>query len=103
MTDIKFARDYGYSPASPFWLVCTSSGATHPSKHNGQGEAEAEAAKLARENPGRLFYVLAVVSSISTSEEVVGTRFDPNKSPPLAEFDVAPVPEFKAEPDEVIL
>jgi hypothetical protein len=31
MAEIKFARDYGYAPAAPFWLVWNEAG--HPPMH----------------------------------------------------------------------
>ncbi|WP_374412679.1 hypothetical protein [Novosphingobium colocasiae] len=95
MTDIKFARDYGYHPAAPFWLVWNEDGRTPMFKHPSRDAAEAEAARLAASAPGCSFHVLSVMSTITTSIDIVGQRFDPAKSPPVAiEPECEPVPAF---------
>lgn len=92
MTEIKFARDYGYAPAVPFWLVWNEDGRMPMVKHPSQDEAQQEAARLAGENPGKSFHVLAPMARISTSTEVVGTRFDPLRAPVRVEVDALPPP-----------
>lgn len=77
---IKFARDYGYSPASPFWVVWNEDGRAPMFKHRNREAAEAEAARLATVRPGHAFHVLVVMSTISTSTEVVGQKFDPTRA-----------------------
>lgn len=95
MADIKFARDYGYSPAAPFWLVWNEDGYPPRFQHPTQEAAQAEAARLASENAGTKFHVLCPVSTISTSTEIVGVRFDPNRAPPIVEAEAPePVPPF---------
>lgn len=98
--DIKFARDYGLSPGSPLWLVYSEE---HPYSHKvyesfatGE-EAHAHAAQLATAMPGKDFHVLATISVVSTSREVVGQRYDPTRPPKLPD-----PPEF-AEVDEAAL
>lgn len=81
MTDIKFAKDYGYPPAAPFWLVWNENGKVPMHKHTLRDEAETEAARLAILDPGASFHVLAVMARVATSPEVVGKRFDPNRKP----------------------
>lgn len=94
MAEIKFARDYGYAPAVPFWLVWNEDGRAPMVKHPDRDAAEAEAARLAAEAPGRSFHVLAVMATIATSTEVVGSRFDPLRAPVRVVVDEpAPVPE----------
>lgn len=95
MSAIEFNRDYGYSPPAPFWLVYAEEGPrvsrvvqTEPSKD----AAEAAAARLALAFPGHEFHTLCVMSTISTSPQIVGQRFDPNRKPP---------PENEPEFDEV--
>ncbi|MFS0771078.1 hypothetical protein [Sphingomonas sp. 1P08PE] len=105
MTDIKFARDYGYAPGAPFWLVWNEDGRSPVVKHASRDVAEAEAARLASVNMGRTFHVLAVMSSITTSAEVVGTRFDPSRAH-YPDVEVAapldpPAPAFVSAEDEV--
>lgn len=85
MADIKFARDYGYAPAAPFWLVWNEAGRAPLVKHPSRDDAEQEAARLAAAMPGASFHVLTVMSTISTNIEVVGSRFDPNRTPPRVE------------------
>lgn len=93
MSDIKFACDYGYRPAAPFWLVWNESGYPPMFKHPSQEAANTEAARLASENPGTQFHVLCPLATISTSTDVVGVRFDPTRAPPVIEAE-APKPEF---------
>jgi len=81
MTEIKFARDYGYAPGAPFWLVWNQDARMPSVMHEKREAAEAEAARLASITPGATFHVLACMSSISTDVQVVGTRFDPNRAP----------------------
>jgi len=104
MTSIKFAKDYGYAPGAPFWLVWNEDGRSPTVKHASRDIAEAEAARLAAQNQGRSFHVLAVMSSVSTTAEVVGTRFDPNRTPPGIIEDPTPecVPTFIADEMEPI-
>jgi hypothetical protein len=97
MTDIKFARDYGYSPAAPFWLVWNEEGSAPRFKHPTQDAAQAEAARLASENPGSKFHVLCPMATISTSMDIVGVRFDPSRAPPSPE----PAPVFIEEASSV--
>lgn len=94
MKDIKFARDYGYSPASPFWAVLVEGDGTLRSRHSSKDEAEEAAAITAQENLGQQVHVLAVVASVSTSSEVVGQRYDPARSPPRVENAPEPFPEL---------
>ena len=98
MTEIKFERDYGYSPAAPFWLVWSEDGRAPMHKHRDRDAAETEAARLASNNQGRSFHVLAVMATISTTAEVVGKRFDPTRTPsPLVEDAAPAAPAFVAE------
>jgi hypothetical protein len=90
MADIKFARTYGMDPASPFWMVWNEAGRQPTCKHPSRDAAEAEAARLARSRPGETFHVLCAMSSISTSTEIVGQRFDPTRTVHIADADVAP-------------
>lgn len=92
MTEIKFARNYGLAPAAPFWLVWNEDGFMPRFKHPNLSSAEAEAARLASENPGTAFHVLGVLSTITTSAEIVGTRFDPMRDPPVPVEEIAPPP-----------
>lgn len=96
MTDIKFAPDYGYSPAAPFWLVWCEDARPPMHKHRDRDAAEAEAARLANENPGRGFHVLAVMATVSTSIEVVGTRFNPSRTAYPDVEEAAPEPPSPA-------
>lgn len=111
MSTIEFARDYGYSPHSPFWLVYAPGSAEfnevvecQPSRE----AAEQSAARLALAFPGHEFHTLCVMTTISTSPVVVGTKFDPNRRPtePLpepAEFaEVEPAPQPALTPTEGI-
>lgn len=92
MTDIKFTRNYGLAPAAPFWLVWNEDGFAPRFKHPNLSSAENEAARLASENPATTFHVLGVLASITTSAEIVGTRFDPMRDPPPVIENVAPTP-----------
>lgn len=94
MTEIKFTRDYGYAPAAPFWLVWDQGARISPLQFPDREYAEAEAARLASQTPGASFHVLACMSTVSTDVQVVGTRFDPSRTPPR-EVDAAP--EFPTE------
>jgi len=95
MADIKFARDFGYSPASPFWLVWNEDGRVPMHKHATRADAEAEAARLAANAPGRSFHVLAVMASVRTSADIVGEKFDPTRAPPrVVDEDPEPAPAF---------
>ena len=104
MTDIKFARDYGYPPAAPFWLVWNEDGRSPVVKHATRDAAEAEAARLAATKIGRTFHVLAAMSAISTTAEVVGTRFDPTRAVhPEVELPAPdPAPPAVVHEDEVV-
>lgn len=103
MSDIKFARDYGYSPAAPFWLVWNENGYPPMFKHPSQEAANTEAARLASENPGTQFHVLCPLATISTSTDVVGVRFDPTRAPPVVEAEAPePAPAFIPEPPPVL-
>lgn len=100
MTDIKFARDYGFSACSPFWLIWREDGHYPWFKHETREQAEAEASRLAAERPGQEFHILAVMATVSTSPEVIGTRFDPTRIKliePTA--DDSPTPEFLTDPE----
>lgn len=85
MTRIKFANDYGYHPAAPFWLVYADESPTvqrvvqtEPTRE----AAETAAARLALAFPGHEFHACCVMSTISTSPRIVGQRFDPTRTPP---------------------
>lgn len=96
MTTIKFASDYGFAPAAPFFLVWCEGGNYPRFKHETRELAEAEAARLAGLNPSSEFHVLGVMSTIVTSPDIVGRRFDPNRlkpQPVAAEPEPLP-PEF---------
>ncbi|MDF2382444.1 hypothetical protein JMG10_13260 [Nostoc ellipsosporum NOK] len=111
MTYIKFAKDYGYPPAAPFWLVWNDNGFPPKFRHPNLAAAEAEAARLASENPGKGFHVLGVLATVSTSTDVVGTRFDPMRTPPApvgddipeapAPVEVMPEPAFLSDEDPI--
>lgn len=94
MAEIKFKRSYGYDPAAPFWLVWSEDGRTPMCKHRSREDAETEAARLAAENPGRPFHVLTVMSTIRTSTEIVGEKFDPSRTPTITRDDEDIVHEF---------
>ena len=99
MSEIKFARDYGFAPAAPFWLVWNENGHHPMFKHPSQEAASTEAARLASENPGQQFHGLCPLATISTSTEVVGIRFDPSRAPPVVEAEAPePAPAFIDEP-----
>lgn len=100
--EIKFARDYGYPAASPFWFVYSDEAPGAGSFLEpavSQAQAEQRAADLALSMAGVRFHVLAVMSTISTSPEVVGKRFDPTRVAPLPAVEPELDPEF-AEVDE---
>lgn len=96
MSEIKFTRDYGYAPAAPFWVIWDEH-AGHVGKHGDRESAEAEAGLLAAMTPGRTVHVLCCMSTIGTDIQVVGTRYDPSRSPPR-EVEEAPVEEIPAPP-----
>ncbi|AOR76309.1 hypothetical protein [Novosphingobium resinovorum] len=89
-TNIKFALNYGYAPTAPFWLVWNEAGFAPKFKHSTPTSAEQEAARLAALNPGTEFHVLVVLATIGTSTEIVGTRFDPLRTPPAPAIDLPP-------------
>ena len=101
MSGIEFAKDYGYSPAAPFWLVYAPGAPAftevvqcQPSRE----AAEESAARLALAFPGSEFHTLCVMATISTSPVVVGRKFDPSRKPvpgkalEFAEAEPAPQP-----------
>lgn len=88
MTDIKFAKDYGYPPATPLWLVWDKCCLVHPSEYATREAAETEAAVRAVSHPGIHFHVMAAMSTISTSINVIGQRFDPTRATTPPEIDV---------------
>lgn len=91
MTDIKFARDYGYAPGAPFWL--TWDGVEDPKRHASREEAEASAAQEVSDLPGyKPVHVLCCMSTLTTDVQVIGTRFDPSRSPLTEVVDEAPPP-----------
>lgn len=96
MADIKFAKDYGFSPAAPFWIVWRESGHYSMSKHPNRESAETEAARIASTRIGEDIHVLCCTSTITTSVDVIGQRFDPRRAPPVAMMDAPTVsePEF---------
>jgi len=109
MNEIEFARDYGYHPPAPFWLVYAEETPTVnrvvQTEHSREA-AEAAAARMALAFPGHEFYVCCVMTGVQTSPKVVGRRFDPTKillpepeSPEFAEVDEAPnAPAIADEP-----
>lgn len=62
--------------STPFWLVWNPTGFPPKYKHSSVESAEAEAARLARCNPGQEFFVLRPVSSTEKSDLTV-RRFAP--------------------------
>lgn len=93
MADIKFANEpYYLQEASPFWLVWREAGHQPTFKHPTKEAAEAEAARIASFNPGEQIHVLGVLATIQTSPDIIGTRFDPSKTPPAPAKAEEPVP-----------
>lgn len=64
-------------PEPPFYLVWCEGGGAPRFKHGDPMDAEQEASRLAKENPGRSFVVLAPVVRI-TAQSVTVERFDPD-------------------------
>jgi hypothetical protein len=60
----------------PYWLVWCEDGGVPRFKHESQHAAECEAQRLAENNPGRSFTVLAPASRFSVRRVNV-ERFDP--------------------------
>lgn len=54
--------------ASPFWLVWNPNGKNPSYRHAFEANAIREAERLARENPGETFVVLASVAARSTAD-----------------------------------
>jgi hypothetical protein len=92
--DIQFARDYGHPPVAPFFLVWNEDGYMPRHKHETKELAEAEAARLAGDNPGSEFHVLGVMATIRTSPDIVGQRFDPARHKPQPVIEPQPDPMF---------
>lgn len=95
MAEIKFAVDYGYREPAPFWMVYLEGGEKPSTHHASKGDAEETAALIAQTFPGRAVHILGVLATVQTSPDIIGTRFDPNKSPPkaLPVEEPAPVPD----------
>jgi hypothetical protein len=94
MAEIKFKNLYSRDKqASPFWLVWCEARNLPSFKHPTMEAAEAEAARLASFNPGEQFHVLGVLATIQTSPDIIGTRFDPSKTPPAPPVVEEPAPE----------
>jgi len=93
MTEIKFKPDYGYSPASPFWVVSCGDADYLNTRHATKTDAEVEASGVAARNPGKTVYVLGVISAIRTSQEILGERFDPHKTKPVEVYVDEPMVE----------
>ena len=107
MAEIKFDKDYGYPPASPFHIVWhqdsySDEGVPSFTKHVLREDAENEAAQLAIANPGRTFHVLAAMATISTSTDVIGKRFDPTRSVIVEAPPAKNAEEFQADEVEII-
>lgn len=94
MTNINFSRDYGMPPPAPFWLIWREDGHYPWHKHETRDLAEAEAARLANECPGEKFHILAVMATVTTSRDVVGTRFDPSRIKLIERVEDLPTPTF---------
>lgn len=60
---------------STFWVVWNPFRGPPTMKHESRDRAQAEAERLARENPGENFYVLAALS-VSRKSDVETTHFD---------------------------
>lgn len=69
-------------PISPFFVVWNEDGRTPVKKHQHQWNAEEEAKRLSRENPGQKFCVLAPVVRIVTQNTVI-ERFDASDDIPF--------------------
>lgn len=96
MTSIKLSNDYGYSPASPFWLVYaeqTTAIEQIVERHPDKDSAEHAAARYALAFPGHQFHALACAATVETDPVVVGKRFDPRRTPPV-EAAIEPNPAF---------
>ena len=85
MAEIKFKPDYGYAPGSPLWLIWGGN-RFEAMEHISRESAEDEAAEIALAHPGEPVHVLAVVATVQTSPEIVGQRFDPQRTPKPPEF-----------------
>lgn len=59
----------------PFWLVWNPQGRSPVYRHGSLKSAQAEAARLARNNPGEEFYVLATVGRCK-AVDVIWTEID---------------------------
>lgn len=93
MAEINYKRDYGLAPASPFWIVLGAVGkGSLDHRLNTREEAEARAADLASRYPGSEYHVLGCVAMVRTNPEIIGLRFDPQRTPP------PPPPEGLPEP-----
>lgn len=104
MNEIEYARDYGYAPASPLWLVWRGPG-YEPGVHASRKEAETDAARLASRHPGSAVHILAAMANVTTSPKVVGQRFDPSRAndattPEFAEVEPPAAPQPSAEEDQ---
>lgn len=63
------------SAPSPFWVVWNPEGNVPFVRHQSRDIAQGEAERLARNNPGQSFYVLASLS-VSRKSDVETTHFD---------------------------
>lgn len=52
-----------YTPLSDFWVVWNPNSRNPMHKHSNRAAAENEAARLAKENPDTIFYVLETVNA----------------------------------------
>jgi hypothetical protein len=65
--------------SDPFYVVWNPKGPHSPrERHSAMHLAEAEAERLAVQNPGQDFYVLATVSRTRTTKPIEVERFDPD-------------------------
>ncbi|MFC0305156.1 hypothetical protein ACFSTI_20875 [Rhizorhabdus histidinilytica] len=69
-------------PIPPFYVVWCEDGASPTRKHDREYQAEQEAKRLSRENPGKKFCVLAPVTRIVTQQTVI-ERFDASDDIPF--------------------
>lgn len=94
MDPIKFKNDYGYPPASPAFFVWHDGNCSKVC--GSRAEAEAAASDIAILHPGQDVLILGAVAAVSTSKEIVGQRFNPDRTPPdpIPADEPAPAPEF---------
>ena len=65
---------------APFWLVWNPQGHSPQYQHSSTHSAEAEAKRLARNNPGQEFYVLAPIAKL-VKQDVEETRYKLDEIP----------------------